>query len=160
MLANSDKDKLWEMIKPLKYGMLSTYDKDRIRSRPMALTQSEFDGHLYFYTRDDTHKVEEINEKHEVGISFSSPEEKTYVSLSGRAHLSRDRDLIKKFWSPILNAYFQDGVDDPHIALMKIEVEACEFWDSDKGRMSELFELAKSYVRGESPDLGEHGRMQ
>lgn len=159
MLNLDDKEKLWEMIKPLKYGMLSTYDKNRIRSRPMALTQDEFNGHLFFFTRDDTHKVEEINDKHEVGLSFASPDDKTYVSLSGNAYLTRDQKLIEKYWNPMLNAYFPEGKEDPHLALMRIEIDACEYWDSDKGRMSELFELAKGFIKKEQPDLGQHGQM-
>jgi len=159
MLNPAEHEKLWDMIKPLKYGMLTTIDQGRLRSRPMALTQSQFSGSIYFFTKDDTHKVEEINKEHHVGISFSSPGDHTYVSLSGDANLTNDRSLIEKFWSPALNAYFPEGKEDPHLALMKIDIKECEFWDSDRGTMSKLFEMAKAMSKGERAQMGEHGRM-
>ena len=159
MLNPAEHEKLWDMIKPLKYGMLTTIDQGRLRSRPMALTQDEFDGSIYFFTKDDTHKVEEINHDHEVGVSFASPEDQTFVSVSGDANLKRDKTLIDKFWDTSLKAYFPEGKDDPHLALMKIDVKECEFWDSDKGKMSRLFEMARAVSQGERADMGQHGRM-
>jgi len=39
--------------------MLTSLDGGIIRSRPMSTQQAEFDGDIWFFTSDNTHKVEE-----------------------------------------------------------------------------------------------------
>lgn len=160
MPKSSELKSLWELIKPIKFGMLSTHHKGRIHARPMSLIQDEFNGRLYFFTQDDSLKVTEVTDEQEVGVSFSSPEDQVYVSLSGDARISRNRELIERFWSPMVQAYFPKGKDDPHLALMEIDVDSAECWDADKSAMVQMFELAKSFFTNKRPDLGEHRQYE
>ena len=51
---NDNTKKLRELIKDIKYAMLTTTEDDgTLRSRPMATLQTEFDGDLWFFTGAD-----------------------------------------------------------------------------------------------------------
>src|SRR3954462_8173493 len=93
---------LQEQIKDIDIAMLTTVEADgTLRSRPMGTQQVEFDGDLWFFTYDDAPKVDEIAHERQVNVAYSRPDKQSYVSVSGRAKLVRDRTKIDELWSPI-----------------------------------------------------------
>ena len=54
------KQKLWSMMKGVKFAMLTTEDGGHLRARPMVAAQKDFDGTLWFFTRASSHKVDEV----------------------------------------------------------------------------------------------------
>lgn len=139
MPTAEQENQVWELIKPIQFGMLSTHHRGCIHARPMALVQDEFNGCLYFFTQDDSLKVAEVTEEQEVGVSFSSSERQVYVSLSGNARLSKNKELIEKYWHDGLEAYFPQGKADPHLALMEINIDSAQSWSSKTGQMVDLY---------------------
>ena len=153
-------EKLGALIKDLNIAMLTTALPDgTLRSRPMATQAGEFDGTLWFFTGSDTGKVHEIEDDQHVNLSYSEPSEQKYVSVSGKARLIRDRAKIEDLWSPPLKAWFPDGVDDPTIALLKIDVDSAEYWDVPSSKMVHLIGMVKATVTGQSYDPGENEKI-
>ncbi|MGH9631698.1 MAG: pyridoxamine 5'-phosphate oxidase family protein [Bryobacteraceae bacterium] len=132
-----DVKKLAEMIKDIPVAMLTTVEKDgSLRSRPMATQNAEFDGELWFFTDVNTAKTSEIDKDHHVNVSYASPENNRYVSVSGLARVTRDRKKAEELWSPLYKAWFPKGLDDPDLALLKVQVNKAEYWDSPSGAPS------------------------
>jgi general stress protein 26 len=79
--------KLREIIKNIDYGMFTTVDDDEsLHSYPMSTSgEINFDGTLWFFTYAKSHKVSEIEHHQQVNVSFSSPDQQRFVSLSGTA---------------------------------------------------------------------------
>jgi general stress protein 26 len=152
--SDPQTQKLWNMIKSIRFAMLTSEDGDQLRSRPMAASQREFDGNLWFFTRADAHKVAEVKEDSRVGVSYADPDRQNYVSLSGRAHLVRDRDAINEHWSEAVRVWFPKGKDDPEIALLKVEVQQAEYWDAPSSTMVHAYGYAKAMLTGEPPHPG------
>ena len=50
MSEADDTAKLWDLIKTVEVAMMVTEDGEYLRSRPMAVSQKEFDGTLWFFT--------------------------------------------------------------------------------------------------------------
>ncbi len=158
--TNEGVKKLGELIKDIEFAMLTTAEADgTLRSRPMATQQVEFDGDLYFFTRADTPKVDEIEREHHVNVSYAEPKDQRYVSVSGTARLSRDQAKIEELWSPILKAWFPEGLDDPQLALLKVTVSQAEYWDTPSSKMVQLAGFVKAMVTGESYKPGEHEKL-
>lgn len=155
-------EKLAELIAELRVAMLTTVATDgTLRSRPMAtLDYDARDGSLWFFTADDSPKIEEIQGERQVGLAYASPEKQRYVSVSGRAWFLRDRARIAELWTPLAKMWFPQGVDDPRLVLLRVEIEAAEYWDSPSSRMVRLAGLAKARLTGQPPqDLGEHVKL-
>lgn len=146
--------KLGELIKDVKTAMLTTMDWGILRSRPMATQDFEFDGDLWFFTSLETHKVEEIEKDRRVNVSYAAPDKNVYVSVTGRAYLIQDKAKIEEYWSPIYQAWFPDGKDDPNLALLKVEVEQAEYWNYSSGILVQALSFVKALVTGESGSLG------
>ncbi len=152
--------KLGEMIKDIDFAMLTTVLPDgTLRSRPMSTQEVEFNGDLWFFTGADSPKVKEIREEQNVNLSYASPDDNRYVSVSGKATLVRDRQKAEELWSPAYKAWFPDGLDDPNLALLKVSVEQAEYWDSPSGAVIHLFGFVKAIATGESYEPGENEKL-
>lgn len=152
---------LARLIKDIEFGMLTTRDADgRLYSRPMSHNgHVEFDGDVWFFTYANSHKVDDIEARPQVNVSFASPKDQTYVSLAGRAELVQDQSKIREMWTPALKAWFPDGVETPGIALLKIHAEKAEYWDAPSSPVAHVVSLVKSLATGQSGNVGAHQKV-
>lgn len=125
---------------------LSTYDGDNIISRPMGLQQVEFDGDLWFFTYQDSHKVREIKAYPHVNLSFENSG--SWVSLSGTATIVQDTEKAEELWNPFLKAWFPEGVETKGLTLLKVNAESAEYWDAQFPKAIQLLGMVKAAVTG------------
>ena len=152
--------KLNELIKDIDFAMLTTNDGGVLRSRPMQTQEFEFDGDLWFFTSSNTHKAEEIERDNRVNLSYASPEDNSYVSVSGRASLVKDQEKIDELWSDIYKAWFPEGKDAPELVLLKVEVEQAEYWDAPSSMVAQALGFLKALATGESAnDIGDNEKI-
>jgi general stress protein 26 len=122
--------RLASLIEGIKIAMLTTRSPSgSLVSRPLGTQEVEFDGDLWFATSIDSPKVKEIEADPRVNVAYASSAKNTYVSVSGRAKVSQDRDKIDSLWSPAMKTFFPGGKDDSSLCLIHVEVESAEYWD-------------------------------
>lgn len=150
-----------ELIDDITFAMLTTAASDgSLRSRPMATLKTDFDGDLWFFTDDDSPKVDEITREHHVCVSYASPAKNKYVSVSGLASLVQDKQRMRELWTPAAKAWFPRGVDDPHLGLLRVRVQSIEYWDSPSSKVVQLFGFAKAVITGKRlENAGEHKKV-
>jgi len=155
-------EKFTDLIGDIRFAMLTTVGPDgSLRSRPMATLKTDFDGDLWFFTADDSPKVEEIIEEHHVGLAYANPSSQKYVSVSGLASVVHDRERAKELWTPAAKAWFPAGVDDPHLGLLRVRVQTIEYWDSPSSKMVQLYGFAKAVLTGKPLEkAGDHKRVE
>lgn len=157
---NGEIAKLAELIKGIRFAMLTTVSEDgSLRSRPMAMQDIEFDGNLWFFTRADTPKVAESEQHQQVSVVFADAGNAKFVSTSGTAELVRDKAKLKEYWKPPYKVFFPEGLDDPELALLKIHVKQAEYWDSANTKIGRAFDFAKAYLTGDTSKLGDHAKV-
>ena len=122
-------ERLATIIRKIRIAMLTTLTDDgAFRSRPITTHGARFDGDLWFLTRVDAAKLDELEQHPRVGVSYASPTDNTYVSLSGTARISLDRAKARELWDPSYAMWFPGGPTDPELALVKITIELAEYW--------------------------------
>ncbi len=152
-------ERIRELTHGIDFCMLTTIDGGYLSSRPMSTLKFEFDGELWFFTSDSTHKVDEIEKDDRVCVAYSNPDDNVYLSISGRAQVVKDRAKIEELWSPVLKAWFPEGLDDPHLCLLKIPVEQAEYWDAPNSKIVQLFGMVKAIATGQEADYGENKKI-
>ena len=158
--SNEDRQKVWDLIKDIKVAMLVTQNATHeLSARPMAAAQTEFSGVLWFMTRDDTPKLDEIASDRKVLLAYSHPSKQDYVSVAGKARIVRDRAKIQELWSEPMRTWFPKGADDPNIALIEVDVDSAEFWDAPSSLVVYAYGYAKARLTGEAPHPGENKRV-
>jgi len=153
-------EKLKELIEGIDFCMLTTLDDGSLRSRPMSTQAFEFDGDLWFFTSDNTHKVDEIEKDNRVNVAYSQPDKNRYVSVSGGAEMVKDRGKIEELWTPILKAWFPEGLDDPHLCLLKVSVEQAEYWDAPSSKIVQIAGFVKALATGQEANYGENKKIE
>lgn len=150
--------KLAELIKDIDFCMLTTIDESGdLHSRPMSSNGDiDGDGDLWFFTTTTSLKVEETERSPKVNVSFAAPTTQRYVSVTGDAKLVRDKAKMKELWRPQFKAWFPKGLEDPEIALLKVNASKAEYWDSHVSPVSHAIGLVKALVTGERAKVGEH----
>lgn len=148
MIEHSERNRvikqLGELIRGIKVAMLTTVESDgTLRSRPMAAQQAAFDGDLWFFTDAGAAKVDEVQRHHQVNLSYIHTEQDRYVSVSGLAELVRDRKKMEELWDPSYKAWFPKGVDQPGLALIRVNVQKAEYWDSLSSSGAQLIGFTK-----------------
>lgn len=122
--------KLHELIEDVEVAMLTEVAPDgRLHSRPLHTLRAELDGTLWFATGYMSEKVRELEANPQVNVAYASRKKGIYVSVAGRASVTRDRAKIEELWSPAMSVFFKDGKDDPNLCLIRIDAESAEYWD-------------------------------
>ena len=129
-------DPLNELIAGIDFCMMCTlHANGQLHSRPMATQAISDDGFLWFFTAAHSSKVDEIRNDHQVNIAYSDPASMRFVSVAGACELVRSRPIAEQFWRDDYKRWFPLGLDDPELILLKVTVNAVEYWDVKENRM-------------------------
>ena len=115
----------------------------------MTTQQTEFDGDLWFIGSNDSGTVADIRHNPQVNASYADTGKGTYVSVSGQAELVEDRAKLEELWSDTYKAYFEGGIDDPAVQLIRINAQEAEFWEGN-GKVRSLYQMARTAVTGKT----------
>ena len=152
-----DRQKVWELIKDVRIALLVTAADNGLRGRPMAAMNKDFDGELWFASRKDAPKLDEIKDDGHVLLAYSEPKQQNYVSVAGTARVVHDPAKVAELWSEPMRVWFPKGAEDPDIALICVTVTSAEFWDAPSSAWVYAMGYAKARLIGKSPrDVGEN----
>ena len=104
-------------------------------------------------------KVDEVANDHQVNLSYAKPGGQSFVSISGTARLVRDQGKNQELWTPAMKAWFPKGPEDPETALLKIDVEKAEYWDTAASSVVIAIGFVKAMVTGKPYHPGENEKL-
>ncbi len=153
-MASNDENSqhVVDLVKDARICMLTTCDADgTLVSRPMGLQETEFDGDLWFFADDGSHKAMEIGANPAVNVSFADSKGSSWTSISGSAQIVRDRQKTADLWSAPLKAWFPDGPETPGLILIKVHADSAEYWEGPGSKVVQLLGMARAAV-SKDPD--------
>lgn len=160
-------DALFGRIDEVEIAMMTTRRRDgHLESRAMATQKRAPGADLWFVTADGTAKLRDLAHDPHVNLSYYKDGTREWVSVSGIASISRDRETIRQLYAPDWKAWFPDEgdprhgtPDDPRLVLIGVDVHAAVYLEVNKPRPVVLFEVVKGWLTGEMPDVGEMHRV-
>ncbi|MFS0733452.1 pyridoxamine 5'-phosphate oxidase family protein [Microbacterium sp. 1P10UB] len=156
------RDRVKELVEDIDFTMLTTQDDaGHLVSRPMSTRQMDENGDIWFFTSEDSKKVDEAKADHDVNLAYCDAKGMRYVSVAGRASVVHDRAKMEELYSPSLDIWFEDGLDTPGITLLKVTPAETEFWEPAKNKVAMAAVMLKSLVTRDTPDddITNHGRI-
>ena len=145
--------RLKELVEDIDFTMLTTQDAaGNLVSRPMSTRQMDENGDIWFFTADDSKKADEVRADHEVGLSYLDAKGMRFVSVAGRAAVVHDRAKMEELYTASLDIWFEDGLETPDIALLKVTPVECEFWEPKHGKLVMAAGMLKALVTKDNPD--------
>lgn len=158
MAMNDDTERTWSLMQDIGFCMLSTRQGENIRARPMAAHVEPMENAIYFLTDAASAKDDEVESRPQVGLAFSDTGGQKYVSVSGTAEVSNDRERIRELWSTPAKAWW-DSPDDPDIRVLKVTPEFAEYWDSP-GTVVSYIKMMAAAVTSTRPDMGDNAKVR
>lgn len=156
------REKVREMVKDIAICMFTTTDAaGTMHARPMApmADPTPDDDTIWFFTKANTPKTEEVGADGNVLLSFSSPATQDYLSLSGKALVMRDVAKQKALWSEGARVWFPKGPESEDLALIAFQPEEAQYWDSPSSTMLYAYGYVKAVLTGEMPKGGDTAKV-
>ena len=163
----SELERFYALVEEIEIAMMTTRRRDQhLESRAMANQKRAAGADLWFVTAEDTAKVADLEADPHLNLAYYKNRTREWISVSGLATLSRDRAKIHELYAEDWKLWFPDEgdprhgtPDDPRFVLIGVEVHAAVFFELDKPQPVVLYELAKGWLTGDTPDLGEVHRI-
>ena len=157
--STEDIKKLGEIIKDIRCSMMTSQNaQGSLQSCPLTTQDIDFDGDLWYIIGRNSELVRNIQVSPEVNVSFASPKGQ-YVSISGHASIVEDSAKLAQLWSEAYKVWFPEGMQDPNITLLRVDVTDAEYWASPSSGVVKLAVMAKAYITGDRRALGEHHKV-
>ena len=129
MTQQNHNSRVWDIIEKARVGMLTTQFSGGLRARPLEARADRNAGIIWFLTDVRGAKDDEIGEAHDIGLVFIDEDDRVYLSITGRAFVTRDIAKTKEIWKKTDDTWFPDGSDDPNVRVLRIEPITAELWD-------------------------------
>jgi len=155
-MAN-DTDRVWDLMEKISICMLANWDGKELRSRPMGAYVRRNENAVYFLTDKRDHKDDDIKHYAKVCLAFADPGNQNFVSLSGQASVSDDRQKIKELWGTPAKAWW-NSPEDPNICVLKISPDDAQYWDGP-GHVVSYVKMAMAAMTGSRPDMGDNKKV-
>jgi general stress protein 26 len=159
MSKKENNDRVWDIIERVGVCMLATQFVDGLRARPLEARPDRDTGLIFFITDTHSAKEDEIEARPDVGLVFIDFSDNAYLSITGRACVTRDADMIKAAWRKTDEVWWPGGPRNPDVCVLRIEPLTAELWDGPASVAVTVFEFAKAKLTGEKPKLGENRKI-
>lgn len=156
---------LQKLIKDIRFSMFTTRGSDgRMYARPMTTQQANMGPDrpdtLWFFMSRLSDTVREFSADPAVNVNYVDSGDDIYVSVSGTASIVESKAEKERFWSTPVEAWFPQGIDDPDLALVCVQIQSAEYWHVTEGKLTQMAKMAKAVLTGQAPpDMGEHGKI-
>ena len=152
-MAEDSKADVWAIIADQRIAMLTVEEEGKLTSRPMGSIARPEENRIYFVTRLDS-KVGEIGGSAPVNLGYSDTHKNTYLSISGTARTSQDREKLRELWSMWVEAWLPQGPDGADVALIAVEPEEAKLWNATSSNLIYAGKVLKAVATQRPPDGG------
>lgn len=136
--ARKLKTDMWKRMADSPFVMVGPADGST-HSEPLTaqLDEDQVDTIFFFVGKDNR-----LAEKGKLVLQFVSKGHDFFASIHGNGHIENDRVQIEKLWINQVEAWFPGGKDDANLALLRVDIDNAELWETDisvSGRVKMLF---------------------
>lgn len=120
-------------MKDLDLCMMTTVTSGGMTaSRPMSNNgEVEYDGNSYFFTWGKSRLAKDLKRNPHVNLAFNGPK-KLFVSVTGKAKLTKDPEQMAEHWNDSLNQWFKDGVETKGVVMIKVKARRIKYWQNEE----------------------------
>ena len=144
---------MWEALADspnVMLGLTGTND----HSEPMRVQlDKDANREFWFYTTT-TNRVAKGGP---AMVQFSSKGHDLFACISGTLVPETRPEIIDKYWSKPVSAWYEKGKDDPSLLMMRMELKDAEIWTADPS-IKGMFKLFTG-KQIDPDEMGDHARV-
>ncbi len=156
LTAAEAEQAFWDHLKKSNTGMLGL-DQPGYHAQPMTAFREEETGTIWFFTRDDTDLAKDaaVGSGSSAMFHYGSKDQNVWACIMGDLSVhGPDREIIDRYWNPVLAAWYPGGKDDPKLTILRFDAGDGRVWVSEGGLLKFAFEVAKANITKTLPDAG------
>jgi len=144
------QDKVVSIMQGDRFCMLTSVGEEgRLHAHPMTPQEVTERGDVWFFIDRTSHQAANIEAEKRVNMAFSDGS--TWLSVAGHGRIVHDVAKVDELWNSMVEAWFPEGKDSPDLALLLVQSDSAEYWDTPGGRIASALAFAKTKVTGDRP---------
>lgn len=145
---------MWETMADSPYVMISLNQAEG-HSEPMrAQLDEDANGRFWFYTTQSNR----IAAGGKAMAQFVGKKHQLFACIAGVLEEETDQSIIDKYWSNAVEAWYEEGKEDPSLKMMRFELSNAEVWTVDPS-IAGMLKLGTGATI-EPDEMGEHGKIK
>lgn len=126
------EDKLWKSLKSDRTVMLGLMGNADSHKRPMTAQVEEGSTDIWFFTAKGTELADALQGGGggEGQICYAAKGHDLFACIHGTLSLHNDPATIDRLWNSHVAAWYEEGRDDPKIALLRFDPAHAEIWEN------------------------------
>ena len=148
------KTDMWKKMADSPFVMVGPADGST-HSEPLTaqLDEDQVDTLFFFIGKDNR-----VAGKSDLMLQFVSKGHDFFACLSGKGRIDNDFAQIEKLWNNQVEAWFPGGKNDPNLALLRVDIDSAELWETDMSLSGRVKMLFGGKIR--SDESGSHAKVQ
>ncbi|MBG1231593.1 pyridoxamine 5'-phosphate oxidase family protein [Aestuariivirga litoralis] len=151
-------DRIWELAEKIDICMFTTWDGKQPRARPLSARVFREEHVIHFLVDEEGAKNAQIDQNPIVTLAWADNSAYKYVTITGRASVKNDRDLIADLWEKTDKAWWDDETD-PSIRVITVSPTEGELWDSPS-KLVAMTKMIAAALTGAKPDMGDNAKTR
>lgn len=132
------KQDMWDKMADSPFLMVGLTDGHQHHEPLTAQLDKDQVDTLWFFVGKDNR----VAKGGQAMAQFVSKGHDFFACMSGKITQDNDRAMIDKLWNKQVEAWFPGGKEDPNLALVRLDIDSAELWETDlsvTGRVKMLF---------------------
>lgn len=150
------EEEFWNHLEKSNTGMLGL-DQPGYHAQPMTAFRDGETSAIWFFSRDDTDLARDagVGSGQSAMFHYGSKDQNVWACIHGELSVhGQDREVIDRYWNPVLAAWYPEGKDDPHLTILRFEADDGRVWVNEGGFVRFAYEIAKANLTKTLPDTG------
>ena len=120
--------RFWKSLRSDMTMMLGLDGVEDGHTRPMTAQFEGDRGPIWFFTAMDNTIVQNLQNGGRAIATFASKGHNLFATIHGQLSVQNDRVVIDRLWNTFIAAWYEQGKDDPKLALLRLDPERAEIW--------------------------------
>ena len=128
--------------------------------QPMAPNPDPDGQCLWFFAKTDSDIVRSISVGARAHFTIVGKNHDYHACMSGPIKVIKDPERIERYWSSVVETWFEGGKTDPTLTMLRISLEDAAIWVSTDNPLAFGWEIAKANLKDRTPDAGVRTRVR
>jgi general stress protein 26 len=153
-------EKYLELSRNIKTAMMLTeLGKAPIHAIPMGSKEILDNGDVIFLSKSTSEHNANIEKNSETQLIFGDVTSKEFLSVYGTTEISRNTELIDKYYDK-LDANWFESKNDPNLTVLIFSPQEGHYWDNKTNALITLAKLAYTKATGDETEVGVSGSLK
>lgn len=126
------KQKFLDALESERTMMLGLSAVDEGHTRPMTGQIEGGRSPIWFFTATDNELVRALGSGTGRAVAtFTGKGHDIFAAIHGNLRVDTDRAVVDRLWNPFVAAWYEQGKNDPKLALLRLDAERAQIWENE-----------------------------